>query len=1246
MYGEAIMKKKRQNIVKNRWIENRQSIVIVTCILLLTTTSSAVFLSTSNHIPSTTFIEKNTQTHISERLSYTFSFQEPHIEEITLFDSIFSMATVPGCTVLGQRDGLPALPVKFIKLLLPPQTTVHAIHVDSSLVEVEVNEIDLLQKPIVPYQNPVPISTTPSEKIKVNDDFYCSDDLYPSKCYGQSSIGHCRGYSILSFALHPIKYSPGTGKVFYYPEMTIQVDLEKTEEDMHRFFRNNPEDEDWVKGLVFNSEMTERYDTFFFGGYPGGLCDPDDHYDYVIITTTYNGLDYWENSWYLPYNWESLMQKHAIDDDLSCTLITIQDIDDCADYYTADPLFNDTMAHIREFCRDAYQDWGTSYILIGGDDEWIPARHMDYAYEHDVDADIYWSNLDKTFNDDHDNLWGEEEDSGFDLYAELFIGRIPCDEPIDVSNWLTKSFYYTDNVDVDYLENAAFFGGDMGWNSEGDDFIDYAAIKGTSDWLGPNPGSHGYYPSWLGFQYGFETWNALHPDMPYNLSVKWSAEDPNPGWMGGNITAALTGMKNAINNDHVTLLCSIAHADPFMVMSVDCDSWEQDYRNTKPFFIADMGCHCGDMDDADDGVLHSMLFHSDTELAFACMFNTGYGWGSQDDTNSSSCLQMKLFWDYLFDTMNNSIDPAHWQMGRAMAWSKDAMAPTINWTHTGAPGSWRAIIQGCLLFGDPAQRIKPPKIPNHNIGVSDLEVPRHVLSNNLVPIETTIVNNGDNDEINVHVHVLVNDVEQETVVLPILERQTSVELPFSWTPGENGVYDVTINVTIPGVIEEFLHDNEQTKQVVVGPDVAILTLIAPKYAATDYLYPIKGTIANPGLSNEEIEISFIVDDSVEDTKSLYLSSGTQENVTFEWTPSKQGTYPIGISVEITGSEPFTDNNQLFNVVTVYVPQGSILLVDDDKDDSYEQYYESALQHCNYFYELWDRTTQGSPSADIMQDYDAVIWLTGYEFIQTIDDEDQENLIEFLDNNGSLFVSGAHIGYDIGGTSFFNNYLHADYLVADTNSYTLVGVPDDPIGHNLILSIEDGDGANNQDWANGIAPLVPATTVFEFQDSDYNGGIKCVTFTHRVVYFSFGFEAINTMKDRIEVMSRVLDWLLLDIPRPMLSINISGGLEVKAVITNSGTLDMENVNITLQVTGGILHFIDETMTEAVNLSVGESKMIATDLLFGIGRIDIIARADDTEQTAKGVQIAVFSFVKQNSLFSLFENQTNLQNNDDI
>jgi hypothetical protein len=426
----------------------------------------------------------------------------------------------------------------------------------------------------------------------------------------------------------------------------------------------------------------------------------------VIITTEQNSLNYWNITGYTPYNWESLMNQHMAEG-LMCTLVTIQDINACPDYWNSSyyPLFNDTQAHIREFCKDAYEDWGTSYVLIGGDAEYIPARLMDNAYEYGVDSDLYWSNLDNSFNADHDNQWGEEGDAGFDLYSELFLGRIPCDVPMDVSNWLTKSFYYTVSTDSDYLENGGFYGGDSGWGDlQGDDIIDFAAIKGTDHWLGPDPGQ---WPGFLGFLYGFETWNATNPTNMFNLSVKWSAASyPNPGWQGGSTDAAITGFRNAINNDSVTLITGIGHANNEMSLDVYTPDWETLYHNTKPFFISDLGCHCGDID-AGDGVLDSMLFYSNTTLAFGCLYDSGYSWGSFGSTNSSDALQTKLFWDWFFDVANNSQSTFNWQLGKGLAWSKDTLAPTLNWDYM-----WRAVLQDRLLFADPAQLFRSPREVN------------------------------------------------------------------------------------------------------------------------------------------------------------------------------------------------------------------------------------------------------------------------------------------------------------------------------------------------------------------------------------------------------------------------------------------------------------------------------------------------------------------------------------------------------
>jgi hypothetical protein len=676
---------------------SRGAIGTIFCVcLMLTSMATAINISQTN---------KTSETINVKSLSYTFLFEEPNLQLTSVDSQDFTLVEMKGCNAIGKNAGEPMIPVKPVKLLLPPMKDVKSINIIGNPVEIELNDFNLLDKPVFPYQNPIPIGDSQINFI-IDYDSYSTNALYPGELKEYYHIGYSHGYSILDITLNPLQYNPASGELKYYPEMIVNIELQDSGY-VNTFYRNNPNDKAWVEKLVCNPEITDMYTsdipTF---EYPGGLCDPSDNYDYVIITTTENDLDYWSTSEETPYNWESLINKHQEDDGFNCTLVTVEEIDDCIDYHDSDPIFNDQQAHIREFCKDAYEDWGTCYVLIAGDADTIPARQLYYQYEGTVDSDLYWSNLNDNFNADHDSQWGEAGDNGFDLYSELYIGRVTCDSPQDASNWMKKSFYYADSFEDTYLDNAAFYGGDTGWNCQGDDFVDYSAIKGTDNWLGPNPGSTGPFPAWAGFQFGFETWNEENLDNQYNLSVKWTAESPNPGgWQGGSTSAAIEGLKTAINNDQVTLISGIAHANPSMSLDVDDTDWESQYHNTKPFFITDYGCHCGDFNDG-DGVLESMLFHSDTKLAFGCVYNTGYGWGQYDDTNSSSSFQQKQFWNYFFNMENYSGDYDNWQLGKGHAWSKDSMAPTIDWDYTS--GTWRGVIECCLLFGDPAQLIKTP----------------------------------------------------------------------------------------------------------------------------------------------------------------------------------------------------------------------------------------------------------------------------------------------------------------------------------------------------------------------------------------------------------------------------------------------------------------------------------------------------------------------------------------------------------
>ncbi len=176
------------------------------------------------------------------------------------------------------------------------------------------------------------------------------------------------------------------------------------------------------------------------------------------------------------------------------------------------------------------------------------------------------------------------------------------------------------------------------------------------------------------------------------------------------------------------------------------------------------------------------------------------------------------------------------------------------------------------------------------------------------------------------------------------------------------------------------------------------------------------------------------------------------------------------------------------------PGDGILLVDDDGGDTYETYYKQALEYLGYSYDYYMvPVNDDGPDATKLRQYKLVIWFTGNEYSpnsQTptnVTPNDQANIQSFLDNGGRLFISGQDIGYDIGSTSFYKNYLHARFITDDANGSFYTGLNDFD-GLSLDLSSTYGDGARNQRSIDAVKPVdgstafyIPYSAAYQFFD---------------------------------------------------------------------------------------------------------------------------------------------------------------------
>ncbi|OYT52719.1 MAG: hypothetical protein B6U72_07555 [Candidatus Altiarchaeales archaeon ex4484_2] len=392
---------------------------------------------------------------------YRFDFSKPTIRDA---GGGFLRVEMENLYSYGA-PGEPILPLKTVKLLVPPHSRV--LDVD---VEGFDEEIIKLKGVVEPGQTPVPISS--KKKFRVtspSDEIYSSSREFPSEDFVVPvGVQDMRGYRILFVNLNPVKYSPSENTLSYYARMTVTLTLEEPESKALEkkpvgLFRNKRVDEDAVRGVVDNPGEIRSYKSVdeSDGMKSTSLVNSSESYDYVIITDntlnssagayTFHNLSVWKNS-------------RGVD----TTIVTVEQIMADPDYECngtfgdgcSIPEYNDTAAHIRNFIKDAYLNWGVTYVLLGGDVSVMPARGF-YGYvasdppENDtnIPADQYYAALNGSWNADNDSLWGEYDE--MDLLEEVYVGRAPVETDTELSNFVRKTIHYESlSNEVPYLQKA------------------------------------------------------------------------------------------------------------------------------------------------------------------------------------------------------------------------------------------------------------------------------------------------------------------------------------------------------------------------------------------------------------------------------------------------------------------------------------------------------------------------------------------------------------------------------------------------------------------------------------------------------------------------------------------------------------------------------------------------------------------------------------------------------------------------
>jgi parallel beta-helix repeat protein len=597
---------------------------LVSLVLVFTLLASFCFVITP------TFAVKN------EEMQFTFEISAPTITKGPSFDSVM-ISDMPSYGAPGE----PILPFRLVKALIPQGKGVKSIEASAgeSIVLDGVYYVDYGKTPL-PILPDVEVVDQPNEAI------YNSADPFPGTLFSDVSEQYFRGYKILMFKLHPVQYIPKTGELFYFKSITVIITLEDTGE-VSPMFRGLPQDRELVMSLVDNPSMVGTYTQTLLDPPRSSLVDPSLSYDYVIITTNA-----------LKSSFQPLVDS-KIAKGLTATIVTVEEIMSESAYNwdgvfgDGYPQFNDTQAHIRNFIKDAYLNWETEYVLLGGDagpTTVIPYRGV-YCYGGDytkiIPSDMYYAALDGSWDADHDGYFGETvyrwttpppghitsprngtAGEEADFFQEVFIGRAPVSTTAQVSRFIEKTLAYEQDVQTNpeaaYLQNALLIGESLDAITQGGNGLDRVA-----DII-----------------------------QQYNLTRLYARDG----------TWSATTVRAQLSSGNYQIVCHDGHSSSSSVMS--CTRTQASgLTNTKYFMVYTLGCDSAafEVDSVAERFITSM-----TGGAFAYIGNSRYGWYVQGSTDGAGDRYMRQF----FSILNSGIT----NLGKTLALSKIAEPVLDRWT--------------------------------------------------------------------------------------------------------------------------------------------------------------------------------------------------------------------------------------------------------------------------------------------------------------------------------------------------------------------------------------------------------------------------------------------------------------------------------------------------------------------------------------------------------------------------------------
>jgi len=280
------------------------------------------------------------------------------------------------------------------------------------------------------------------------------------------------------------------------------------------------------------------------------------------------------------------------------------------------------------------------------------------------------------------------------------------------------------------------------------------------------------------------------------------------------------------------------------------------------------------------------------------------------------------------------------------------------------------------------------------------------------------------------------------------------------------------------------------------------------------------------------------------TVRLYLEDGTlfkeynSSDGYYEFVDLPPDTYKIAAyrdNVSISSAKMFyyPRVNLEVNMTYVTVPPNTILIVVDN-DGNFTGYgvapedFIAAIQDLGYNIYEWKESEKGNPPLSLLlsENVTLVIWHVGTYYSKAVDDEDANNLIEFIKNGGRLLLEGEDIAFDHRDDQFMLEVARAVFLRDIVHANITAIKPLHPVlnGTEKLVFTETPPYPDGVDVTNGGVLLAKYTGTDYGCIVVYDGVALGENKGARVVYFSFPVHYLNASQ-RTQLIRNAVRWLL-------------------------------------------------------------------------------------------------------------------------